>query len=725
MSLGVKYLRPTSTRMEVSDLKGRLPNEIIESLGGRGIKKLTPPQELSIKAGLLESKNIVVASPTASGKTLVAEIACANSIISRGMKAVYIAPMRALVKEKYDDFKRAYPYIKTAMSIGDLDANDIWLSSYQMIFVSTEKFDSLIRHGVDWFPSIGCIVFDEVHMLDDTSRGPTLELLITKLTMISSAQMIALSATIGNAKDISKWLRAGLVHSDYRPVALKKGIVHNGHAYYQSDSYGGFDEVELSGDSELPEVRVAQDTLIQSKQGLVFYSTKRNAEAGAARLAPHVEKMLSAVEKAELQKLADKVLNVLERPTEQCKKLSGLIRNGVAFHHSGLLNAQRNYIEEAFKADALKIICSTTTLGYGVNLPAHTVLVRDISRYDDGSNAMLGINEVLQLFGRAGRPSYDKEGRALIIANSQERIQRLYESYIDAEPEPVQSKLGIVPVLRSHILAFIAEDFLNDKKAINDFMGRSFYSFQYGNSRHVRALIDEVIDDLEKWGFIEGFSSGPLKKRYKATRVGRRVSELYIDPLSAKWLMDSLPKANDTVGILYMISNTIEMRPYVKATVEAEDAFAAYMHFNKDRAIGSAYETVDYYYDPVKAFSTALMLREWMDEAQEPMIIKKYSTTPGFLYNKLLNADWIMYAAIELAKIMRVSQHELINSRVRLRYGIKEELLDLVRLEQIGRVRARMLYMNGIKSVADIRARPQSIERILGKDMAARILAQL
>ncbi len=711
--------------MEVSSLKGRLPNEIIESLRERGIEKLTPPQELSIKAGLLDMKSIVVASPTASGKTLVAEIGCANSIIAKSKKAVYIAPMRALVKEKYDEFRRAYPYIRTVMSIGDLDANDNWLSSYQMIFVSTEKFDSLIRHGIDWLPSVGCIVFDEVHMMDDTSRGPTLELLITKLATISGAQMVALSATIGNAKDIAKWLKAELVRSEYRPVELKKGIVNDGRAYYESNSFRGVDEEELKGDSELPEVRVVQDTLLQSKQALIFYSTKRNTEAGATRLAPHVDAILSHEEKAELENLADKVLTVLERPTEQCKKLSNLVRRGVAFHHSGLLNVQRNYIEEAFKANKLKVICSTTTLGYGVNLPAHTVLVRDISRFDDGSNEMLGINEVLQLFGRAGRPRYDKEGRALIIANSKERMQRLYESYINADPEPIQSKLGIVPVLRSHILAFIAEDFLNDKKAINGFMNKSFYSFQYGNARHVRQLVDEVLEDLEKWGFVGTMNIGPFNKQYRATRIGKRVSELYIDPLSAKWLIDSLPKAGDTLGILYMISNTMEMRPYVKATGEAEDEFAAYMHFNKDKVIGNAYETMDYYYDPVRAFSTALMLREWMDEVQEPSIIKKYSTTPGLLYGKLLNADWIMYASIELAKLMKLSQHELINSRVRLRYGIKEELLDLVRLEQIGRVRARMLYVNGIRSVADIRARPQAVERILGKDIAARITAQL
>ena len=131
--------------MNIRDLKGKMPNEIIESILGRGIEQFTPPQEDAIKKGLLQKKNLVIASPTASGKTLIAEIACANAILSSGRKAIYIAPMRALATEKYNEFKEAYPYISTAISIGDLDSNDLWLKEYKMIFFSTEKFDSLLQ----------------------------------------------------------------------------------------------------------------------------------------------------------------------------------------------------------------------------------------------------------------------------------------------------------------------------------------------------------------------------------------------------------------------------------------------------------------------------------------------------------------------------------------------------------------------------------------------------
>ena len=108
--------------MELDSLKAELPKAIIESLAARGISKLTPPQASAIEKGLLKGSNIVVSSPTASGKTIVAEIACAMAILSKGKKAVYIAPMRALASEKFTEFKADYPYIKSVLSIGDLDA---------------------------------------------------------------------------------------------------------------------------------------------------------------------------------------------------------------------------------------------------------------------------------------------------------------------------------------------------------------------------------------------------------------------------------------------------------------------------------------------------------------------------------------------------------------------------------------------------------------------------
>ncbi|MCL5095012.1 MAG: DEAD/DEAH box helicase, partial [Candidatus Marsarchaeota archaeon] len=220
--------------MNISELKKYFPEQIISSLLNQGISKLNPLQEMVFTNGI-PSNNILVSAPTASGKTLIAEIICLNNIIKNQKKAVYIAPMRALVMEKYNDFKKNYPYIKSAVSIGDLDTNDAWLSSFDIIFVSTEKFDSLIRHNINWTDQIGCIVFDEIHLIDDLTRGPTLEILITKLKQ-QNLQIIGLSATIGNDKELSEWISAQIFESNYRPTKLKKGILSDSKIYYKPNS---------------------------------------------------------------------------------------------------------------------------------------------------------------------------------------------------------------------------------------------------------------------------------------------------------------------------------------------------------------------------------------------------------------------------------------------------------------------------------------------------------
>jgi helicase len=697
--------------MKLTEASSKLPKELLESAAMRGVTSLTPPQELAIKNGLLEGKNMVVASPTASGKTFIAEMAIARCVIRNRKKAVYVAPMRALVSEKYEDFKKDYPFLRVAMSIGDLDAVDKWLSDYDIVFASTEKLDSLIRHGVDWLDSIGCVIFDEIHMLDDPSRGPTLEILITKMRRVcGEAQIIALSATVGNAREIAEWLDAGLVESDYRPVKLERGIVLNGKTYYQEG------EEELFGDSTLPEIRVAQDTLHRKKQALVFLSTKRNAEASSERIAQAVEGLLTRDEKAGLADLSNRVLHALGKPTAQCERLSRIVAKGAAFHHGGLVNEQRKLIEEGFKSNIIKVVCATTTLGFGVNLPAHTVLVRDTSRYSEafGSEKM-SVNEVTQLFGRAGRPKYDKEGRALLIAKAKYEIMDLYSRYIAGELEPVSSKLGVLPVLRTHLLAFIATRMLRTKESMLDFLSETLYGHQFADTREMDRLVTDILRELESWKFVQKMGSA-----YEPTRLGGRVSELYIDPLSAKWLIDSLPKVSDDVSYLFMICNALEMRPYVRPTEEASELFFTYANLVE----GTVAIHPD---DPLRPLSTALMLRDWISEVGEREVVKKYNTTPGALFSKLSNSDWIFYATAELARLIKVSPVRLIKLRMRAKYGIREELLDLIRLEQVGRVRARQMYDIGIKRVPDLRSdgAAAKVERLFGKEIAKRIMEQV
>lgn len=215
--------------MELKSIKNDIPKELYEILE-KDIAKLRPAQEKSVKKGLLQGRNLLVCTPTASGKTLIAELAALKSIIEGKGKAVYIVPLKALASEKYRDFKRRYGKIaKIALSIGDTDSADNYLAEYDLIVVTAEKLDSLIRHHSPWISGIATVVVDEVHLLNDAERGPTLEILLTILKqLLKNAQIIALSATIGNAEELAEWLQAELVVDDWRPVKLHKGIYYDG-----------------------------------------------------------------------------------------------------------------------------------------------------------------------------------------------------------------------------------------------------------------------------------------------------------------------------------------------------------------------------------------------------------------------------------------------------------------------------------------------------------------
>jgi helicase len=214
--------------MNADSIKG-IPKEAIESMSKRNISKFLPAQIKAIEAGLLENKNLLICTPTASGKTLIAEIAITKTVVEKRGKAIYLVPLKALAEEKYKELQELYPSIKIAISIGDTDSADNYLERYDLIIMTSEKLDSVIRHNPVWFHEIKLVVVDEIHLLHDNSRGPTLEIVITILKeILKEVRIIGLSATIGNPKELAEWLKAELVIDNWRPVELKKGIRYDG-----------------------------------------------------------------------------------------------------------------------------------------------------------------------------------------------------------------------------------------------------------------------------------------------------------------------------------------------------------------------------------------------------------------------------------------------------------------------------------------------------------------
>ena len=717
--------------MRIEDLM--FPRPIIDILR-KGAENLNPPQKLALENGLLEGKNLVIASPTASGKTLIAEMAFLKNFLNHG-KTVYLVPLRALGSEKYEEFKKRYTGIgmKIALSVGDMDKESEWLGNYDLIIASNEKMDSLLRHEAKWISSVSLIICDEIHVLNDPGRGPTLEIVLTRLKELANAQVLALSATISNADEIARWLGAKLVRSDYRPVKLYPGV-----CYPEKDSwaveYHGKPDLKIHSKFE-PEIAMTEDTVKRGKQALLFLSTRRNSEAAAEKVSFAVEKNLTKDEKEKLKIVSKEIASALPAATVQCKRLAGIVARGAAFHHAGLVAKQRKIIEDNFRSGLIKILASTSSLAFGMNLPAWRVVVRDMKRFSGYGSDFLPVLDVQQMCGRAGRPAYDTEGEAILVAKSEREKEELKEKYIFGEPEPIYSKLSSEPVLRMHLLALIASGTTKTKNDIQKFFSRTFFAHQYGDIGQVMKKVEKILAELESYSFIEiekedfilpdfvpAFS---LAKDVKltATKIGRRVSELYVDPWSANMMIKNLKPMTDLEYIM-VIGRCLEMLPVIRTKSKEYDQIEGELErcgLNTPDAWNIDYE------DFIDLFKTSIVIRDWMNEFPEGKLLDTYGVAPGELHNRMTNAEWLLYSARELALLLekRPIANHLNKLRMRIKHGVKEELLRLVKLKGIGRVRARLLFKNGIKGAADIRNSTEKLEKILGKGVARQILEQL
>lgn len=679
-----------------------------------GYKSLNPLQRLAIDAGLLGDKNLVVAAPTASGKTLIAEIAALKTI-KEGKKVVYIVPLRALASEKYNEFRQKYSNIgiKIAISIGDYDSADPWLADYDMIIVTSEKLDSLLRHRAPWIVDIGLVIADEIHLLNSPDRGPTLEMIITRLRDVANPRILALSATISNYKELAGWLNAAVVKSDWRPVKLYRGICYDYKISFEHDK-----EIEL--DQQYPQlISLVLDTLAAKKQILIFLSTRKSAEAAAESIGKAIK-----LSSPELEKLAKNIEGVLERPTKQCHRLAACIRNGTAFHHAGLVAEQRRLIEDAFRDGLIKVIAATPTLAAGINMPAFRVVIRDLRRFSHYHGlSWIPVLEIEQMMGRAGRPQYDSEGQAILLAKDRGEARFAWENYIKGEPERITSKLGLEPILRMHMLALIASSGVITWDEIVTFFSKTFYAHQYKDISRLENILKKILRLLEGFGFIK------VGERISATAIGRRVSELYIDPLTADRLIKGLKrlKSPPDIALLYLLSDCLEMQPglsprkrELKEILDIAEKYEGWLPKIEPWEIE--------YDDFLRSLKLALMLNNWIDEMGEDALLERFGITPGELRGRLEIADWLCYAAGELGLLLGMWDQikAMRKLRIRLQYGVKEELLPLVRLKGIGRVRARLLYNAGLKRIADLRkASVESLERLLGPSLARDIKAQV
>ncbi len=679
-------------------------------LKSNNFEKFNPMQEKCLNK---LNKSLVVSAPTASGKTIVAELFVLQSVLIEKKKVIYTCPLRALASEHYKDFKRKYPQIKFSLSTGDLDSSSSYLKKFDVIMTTYEKLASLLRHKSEWLSEVGCIIIDELHELD-SSRGPVLEIALTQLRNKNpSLKILGLSATIPNAKELSEWLSADLVESDFRPTKLKEGVFFENEITYQNLEVENFKDVE----------DLINNLIKENKQALVFLNSRKRAEGFAKKINKIVANSLSEREIQKLKEVSKRALNVLESPTEQCSSLSECIMQGSAFHHAGLLNEQRELVEDNFRLGQIKVLCSTTTLSAGINLPADLVIIPSVYRFEKFSMELIPVREYKQCAGRSGRPKFSSEGKSVILASSEQQKELLIEKYINGSIEKIESKLSNIPILRTHILALIATNEIYDIKSIESFFEKTLYAKQFGDFSELLEKIVEIISDLEKFGFVENKNNF-----FVCTPLGKRVSDLFLDPESAFDLITALrsKKTFTNISYLYAWVNCFEFFPLLSVPKNIKPII--YEEFSERMVeLPFSEEKLILEENSVNKYFSALMLEYWIKEKKEQELFKEYNLAPGVLFGKTRIIEWLSYSTIELSKVLGIEKHIIVSNKLskRIKYGVKEELLQLVELKGVGRVRARKLFNAGIKKPTEIRNNLAKVESLLGKTVSDSLIKQL
>ncbi|MCK5022558.1 MAG: hypothetical protein KAS04_00150, partial [Candidatus Aenigmarchaeota archaeon] len=383
---------------------------------------------------------------------------------------------------------------------------------------------------------------------------------------------------------------------------------------------------------------------------------------------------------------------------------------------------------------------------WGVNLPAYRVIIRDLKRFSGGYGSdYIPVLEIEQMMGRAGRPKYDTEGEAILIAKDSSEAEYVYDTYITGEPEKIQSKLGVEPVLRMHTLALVASGITFSKEKLYDFFSKTFFAHQYGDMSLLEGKLENVISMLKDFGFVKGGkvqdNENPFRaaselsdsnEKLEATVIGKRISELYIDPITADYLITNLKRAGDYIhpfAMLQLISKTLEMRPSLSVRKKDVERIDDAIIDNEKTLIDKPPNEWDVNYDDyMRSIKTALFFSEWIDEIGEDMLLENFGVAPGELRTRLSNADWLLYSIQELSLLLGMKDiiKHIRKTRIRMKYGIREELLPFVKLKGVGRVRARTLYTSNIKSIADLKKIPiETLTKLTGPKTARNIKEQL
>ena len=635
------------------------------------IKEFNPAQKAVIDSGYLEDKsNYIISIPTASGKTVLGVLPALKTILDGG-KAVYAAPLLSIQNEKVKEFKA---FEKHNIKVGKHP------SSSDLSVMVFESFDALTRFSWNVLRDIDTLIIDEFHMIGEYSRGPTLEAAITRAKIINpSMRIIALSATLRNIEEIEGWLEGTCVEHDYRPVPLNREVL-------DCEMFNTKNKNDII-------VKIVEKSNEDKSQALSFVSTRRFTESLATYVSKKINKKINVEQRKRFKEVADKILEVPKKkgslPTSTCLKLAETVEYGVAFHHAGLFNEQKEIIEDEFRNGNILMITATPSLMYGVNLPSKTVVIRDHTRWTSNGPQPIPVFDYEQMSGRAGRPQYDDVGYSYLIAKTMDEAQNLQDFYIDGEIELTNSKLvDNKDAIYRQIIAQIASSLSKTLDELTDFFGKTLYGYQMKNNPSMSLFAEDSLK-FELESALEFLLQNGI---IRATPEGLKTTEFGNLIAKSNYSVETAVKIKEYISQ----TNEINVEEFIYALCETPDLplISFKGRKSKDPVRDKLSECGLFAADIGNPEATAVSLIEWINERNEFEIENKYSVYSASTRRSAYEASHLVKFAKNTSEVLGNYSHlkEYDELTARLYYGVKEDIIPLVvSVKRLGRKRARNL----------------------------------
>jgi len=608
--------------------------------------------------------NVLIATATASGKTVMSELFGSYELRKNKKKMLFLCPLRSLAIEKYTDWTNTdyhFSDLKVGIFTGDFkdsaDSNNI--ENFDIIIMTSEMLNHKIRNSkkLTWVDQIGTLIIDESHLLTVEGRGDHLEAAIINFSKLNqNARFVLLSATLPNVNDVAQWLSTSIngkdtyvLKSDYRPCPLKIHICK-----YDDDSPVRSSVHELVDDVCKCALRYAKDKF------LIFVHAK---------------------------KIGEMIVEALNRRNVK-----------VDFHNANLDKNKRMEIEDSFKNKDARILVSTSTLAWGINCNARRVIVAGVTRGPE----VVPSYDILQMIGRAGRPPADTEGDAYIFLPDSRSIE-LSKQIL--KPLPISSRILDVSILNTydtlafHILSEVLSGSIKNKSDINNWYNKTLCSFQ-GVSINENILAN-TIDRMIKNNLIK---NNDETNEYEISSLGKVSCLFYYNPFDLSNLVGNFSKlfqkdSFDDIDVCLALSN---IGSNIIGSLSKQDRIDMQKFLEK-------IESKKLKQVPDNVLKIAFLYYKILHGRYEIRHTSLFKT----LQNDIPRIIEVLKVSDSMFKKWNKKEFFSLLAK-RALYGVPAKLVNLVEINGIGKIRAEKLYNRGFKNKQDILCNLEEAARIAG-----------